>query len=104
MENENNDSSVIFDYEKHLHELCIGFLASFYHGRNTQSSLKNNLEVLNSLHGNKLPKSFDQLSDYVLNLGNDRVNYVKKWYCNHCNAFVEVDNSRQRECLACRKK
>ena len=88
-------------------DLAAAFLAAFYGNSNTQTSLKDYIDLVNQLiltKDNQLPNSFNGLIS-LLNGKKQKLNYEKSWYCGVCQKLIEkLDNRFQRECSTCNSR
>jgi hypothetical protein len=92
-------------------ELTAAYLASFYSGNKTQSSLTDDLQLSNirSATNNspdRLPTTFNGLAQI---LSKQKLDFIKKktWYRNNKNclkSFEKIDNRLQRECEKCKTR
>jgi hypothetical protein len=110
---ENDDSFTESDIDLNLNEtgavnkeeLAAAFLASFYSGRTTQTSLKDYLELSNIYSSIKLPTSFDGLSN-ILFKNKKKFIHKKIWYCGVClkKFSNEQIKNRTRSCETCKTR
>jgi hypothetical protein len=86
-------------------ELAAAFLACFYSGTTTQTSLKDYLELSNIYSDIKLPTSFDGLSNILFE---NKKNFIRKklWYCGVClKTYTREQIDRTvRSCLTCKTR
>ena len=111
--NKSYDSSSESDIDLNLNEtgavnkeeLAAAFLASFYSGRTTQTSLKDYLELSNIYSSIKLPTSFDGLSN-ILFENKKKFIHKKIWYCGVClkKFSNEQIKNRTRSCETCKTR
>jgi hypothetical protein len=82
-------------------ELSAAFLAAFYNGRTSQSSLSDYLKVTNIFSPIKLPTNFDGLKSKIRGKARD-LDFTKSWFCGTCLKSIKTLNNRlQRSCVAC---
>jgi len=85
-------------------ELAAAYLASFYNGRTSQSSLSDYLKLSNFSSPIKLPTTFDGLSSLFINK-TKKLKYVKSWFCCICLKTIDKLNDRyQRNCPTCQSR
>ena len=85
-------------------ELAAAYLAAFFNGKTTQSSIKDFLQLSNISSNVKLPTSFDGLVK-VLTGEKPKFMHSKSWFCNICKKQVKkLTNRFQRECETCKSK
>lgn len=80
-------------------------LTGFFSAKMTQNCLSIVLKIINFLIDAKIPKSFDELAQIILNKNNDKIEYDKKWYCYMCKKYIRIeDDKRQRKCPDCSER
>lgn len=101
----NQDSNLCIELDEFINdseisreELAAAFLAAFYNGKCTQSSLNDFLVLSNMFLPFKLPTSFNGLVNILL--GRDTlIKATKTWFCCVCLTLKEVISNRfQRNC------
>ena len=101
-EDENADSlNELLRNEITKEELAAAYLASFYSGKTTQSSLTDYLQLSNIYSPVQLPTTFNGLAQILLKR---KLDFIKKktWYCNVCQkSFENLNDRSQRECEKC---
>ena len=85
-------------------EIAAAFLAAFYNGRTSQSSLTDYLKLSNIYSTIKLPTSFDGLRNLIKD-DTSELNYEKTWFCGTCQKLIANLNNRfQRSCAICKTR
>lgn len=73
-------------------------LALFFSGNFTQASFKMVLEFTQLFTDLQIPSNFNQL---IQTIGEENIEYSKKWFCNKCQIQIEPTKSNQRICTVC---
>jgi hypothetical protein len=76
-------------------EISAALLTLFFSGDFTKTALAKTIELMQLLTNEKLPKTFNQL---LTRLQANPIEYSKRWYCQPCDEFVELNNQYQRRC------
>ena len=85
-------------------ELSAAFLAAFYNGQTTQSSLSDFLKLTNIFSSVKVPTTFDGLKRIIQGKTPD-LTYTKSWFCGTClKKSSQLNNRLQRNCDKCRTR
>jgi len=99
-------NNMIRDAEINKEELSAAFLAAFYNGQTTQSSLSDFLKLANIFSPIKIPTSFDGLKHIIqTKTKSPDLTYVKSWFCGTClKKLTKLDSRLQRNCDICRSR
>jgi hypothetical protein len=85
-------------------ELVTAYIAAFFNGRTTQTSLSDFIKLSNITSQVKLPTSFDGLKNIVVGKNNSLV-YSKTWFCNVCiKPITSLNHRLDRHCPICKTK
>jgi hypothetical protein len=99
-----NLKNIIQDKDITKDELAAAFLAAFFNGKITQSSLTDFLQLSNIISPIKLPTTFDGLIK-VVNGEKPNLMVNKTWYCSIClEKTTKLDDRFQRACKKCKSK
>jgi hypothetical protein len=82
-------------------DLMAALLTLFYDARISQSSFNRILSLLQLLlpAEKKCPTSFNQLSNRIMRINDDDVQFEKQWHCSSClSTFQKLSSSFQRHC------
>ena len=96
----------IDDYEEKK-EIACAVLSSYFYGNLTQKALSAQMELINLLSENKIPKTLEGLLDVLADTNEANMNiidYDKKWFCINCYDYVLLGNKSQRSCLKCKSR
>ena len=86
-------------------DLAVAILGVFFNSSLTQTALENILNLMNIVTGKDLPKSFNQLSKFIMKTTDDEIKYEKIWYCDVCvKSFEKLDNRFKRNCPVCESR
>ncbi len=109
------DDDISEDYDQNLssffkdeaiskEELSAAFMAAFYNGRSTQSSLFDYLRLANIFSPIKIPTTFDGLKRQIQGKSTDLV-FNKTWFCGTCLKIIKMLNNRfQRTFDVCKSR
>ena len=96
--------NIIQDKDITRDELAAAFLAAFFNGKITQSSLTDFLQLSNIIWPIKMPTTFDGLIK-VINGEKPNLMANKTWYCSIClEKTTKLDDRFQRACKKCKSK
>jgi hypothetical protein len=99
-----NPSSFFKEEEITKEELSAAFMAAFYNGRSTQSSLADYLKLANIFSPIKIPTTFDGLKRLIQGKTTD-LDFNKTWFCGTCLKMIKILNNRfQRTCDVCKTR
>ena len=83
-------------------DLAIAILVVFFNTNLTQKALEDILSLMNFTTGYDLPKTFNQLSKFIMNAVDDEIKYDKKWYCEVCvKVYEKFEDRFKRKCTVC---
>jgi len=97
-------SSFVSNDEITREELAAAYLAAFFNGKTTQSSIKDFLQLSNITSNIKLPTTFDGLVKLLIK---EQLNFIelKSWFCGTClKKIPKLKDRFQRECDICKSK
>ncbi len=85
-------------------DLAAAYLAAFYSGKTSQTSLTDYLKLSNIYSQIKLPTTFDGLKNLVQGKSCD-FQYDKTWFCGIClKSFKSLSTRFQRSCNVCKTR
>ena len=97
-------TNLLRDEEVNEQELSAAFLAAFYNGQITQSSLSDFLKLANIFSPVKIPTTFDGLKRIIQGKRPD-LTYTKSWFCGTClKKFSRLNDRLQRNCEFCKTR
>ena len=68
----------------------------------TQSAFSIIVDFIKLISDAKIPKNFNDCGNTFLELvGDEKINFSKKWFCKTCNEAVIIINNKQRMCNNC---
>ena len=88
-------SSLCSSEELTKEEIAAAYLAAFYNGRTSQSSLGDYLKLSNIFSPIKLPTTFDGLKNLIKGKARD-LEFKKSWYCGTCVKTIKLDPKANR--------
>jgi hypothetical protein len=94
-----DENKIEIDELVNLDLICASVLTLFFSSNLTQSSLELIIKHTQLFNQIELPKSFNSMVNTLVN--KEDLKYEKKWYCQSCESYFELDYNKSRRCSKC---